>query len=116
MLEFLPDHIRKGLAAARQREARRKSRLRLQVGDAIFPVLRLWEDGLALDARLTPHLRGHVDLYDGANHIQRCLIIASAQEGDDLICTFKRATAVHDRAALDYWRDENAPVALLPKG
>lgn len=116
MLEFLTKDIREGLEAARLRDRRKKSRLRVQVGDAVFPVLRLWEDGLALDASLTPHLRGLVDVYDGANHILQCLIIASAEDGGELVCTFKRSTLIGgDGPALDYWRDENAPVGLLPK-
>ncbi len=116
MLEFLTKDIRDGLEAARLRDRRKKSRLRVHVGDAVFPVLRLWEDGLALDASLTPHLRGLVDIYDGATHILQCLIVASATDGGDLVCTFKRATPIGaDRPALDYWRDENAPVGLLPR-
>ena len=115
MLEFLPKEISEGLDLARARRAARKSRLRVQLGDAVFPITRLWHDGFALDAGLSPALRGHVDIYDGARHIFRCLIVASKAENGDLICEFKRATAVSERAPLDYWRDENAPVALLPK-
>ncbi|MBC2837512.1 hypothetical protein [Paragemmobacter straminiformis] len=115
MLEFLPREVREGLEAARKATLRRKSRLRVQVGGAVFPVLRFWEDGMALDAKLTPHLRGLVDVYDGANHIFQCLIVASSQDGGELICGFKRSTAVLDRPALDYWHDENAPVGYLPK-
>jgi hypothetical protein len=115
MLEFLPQDLRDGLDAARARENRRKSRLRLQVGEAVFPVLRLWDDGLALDATLTPHLRGHVDVYDGARHVMQCLIIASTVENGVLMCDFKRSTVVADRAPLDFWKDENAPVGFLPR-
>lgn len=115
MLEFLPQDIREGLDAARKREARRRSRLRVQVGDAVFPILRFWDNGFALDGTLTPHLRGLVDVYDGANHIFQCLIVASVTENGDLVCEFKRSTAVQDKAPLDFWRDENAPVAYLPR-
>jgi hypothetical protein len=115
MLEYLPQYVREGLEAARMRELKRKSRLRVQVGGAVFPILRFWDAGFALDAKLTPHLRGLVDVYDGANHIFQCLIVASTTEEGELVCEFKRSTAVLDRPALDYWRDENAPVALIPK-
>ena len=115
MLEFLPKDIADGLAMARSREATRKSRLRVQVGEAVFPVLRFWHDGFAMDAAMTPKLRGLVDVYDGANHIFQCLIVASTTEDGELVCEFKRSTAVLDRPALDYWRDENAPVGYLPK-
>ena len=78
MLEFLPKDIVEGLAMARNREAARKSRLRVQVGEAVFPVLRFWHDGFAMDAVLTPKLRGLVDVYDGSRHIFQCLIVASS--------------------------------------
>jgi hypothetical protein len=115
MLEFLPKDISDGLEAARRRDLKRRSRLRVQVGEAVFPVLRLWDDGFALDAELTPHLRGHVDVYDGSRHLWHCLIVASTLENGALICEFKRSTAVTDRPALDFWKDENAPAGLLPR-
>jgi len=114
MLEFFHKDLAEAMRAAQGAQGRRKSRLRLRVGDAVYPVLRMWHDGLALDARLTPNLRGLVDVYDGANHIFHCLIVASATDGDVLTCEFKRATPVQDRGALDFWQDENAPVAYLP--
>ncbi|MBM3615936.1 MAG: hypothetical protein FJX28_11035 [Alphaproteobacteria bacterium] len=115
MLEFLPKDIVEGLAMARNREAARKSRLRVQVGEAVFPVLRFWHDGFAMDAVLTPKLRGLVDVYDGSRHIFQCLIVASSEEHGQIVYEFKRNTAVRDSAPLDYWRDEHAPVGYLPK-
>ena len=116
MLEFLPKEVREGLEAARKRDLKRKSRLRVQVGDAVYPVLRFWQDGFALDGDLAPgRLRGLVDLYDGPRHVLQCLIVASTAENGELVCDFKRATAVSDRAPLDFWREENAPVGYLPK-
>ena len=116
MLEFLPNYVREGLEAARQRDQKRRSRLRVQVGEAVFPVLRFWHDGFALDADLSPgKLRGLVDVYDGSRHVLQCLIVASGIENGELVCDFKRATVVSDRAPLDFWRDENAPVGYLPR-
>ena len=115
ILEFLPPEVRAGLDAARLRQNRARSRLRVHVGDAVFPVLRSWTDGFALQAEHAPHLRGLVDLYDGSRHILQCLIVASSVEGGELICEFKRATMITDRAALDYLRDENAPIAYIGK-
>ncbi len=115
MLEFLSKEVAEGLALAQKRAARRKSRLRIHVGGEIYPVLRLWEDGLALDAGQIPALRGLIDLYDGGRHISQCLIIASEAENGELICDFKRSTAVADHAPRDYWLDENAPAAYLPR-
>ena len=115
MLEFFQKDLTDALQAARRHVQRKKSRLRVQVGGVVYPVLRMSRDGMVLDATLAPHLRGLVDVYDGANQILQCLIVASTTDGDELICDFKRATAVSDRAPLDFWRDENAPVAFLPK-
>jgi len=115
MLEFLPKEIAEGLAQARKRENSRKSRLRVQVGEAVFPVLRFWHDGFALDADLAPKLRGLVDVYDGSRHIFQCLIVASAVEDGQLVCEFKRNTAVRESAPLDYWREEHAPIGYLPR-
>ena len=115
MFEFLPKEVRDGLEAARKRDRSRKTRLRVQLGEAVFPVLRLWDDGFALDADHAPRLRGLVDVYDGSRHICQCLIVASSIEGGELICDFKRSTLAVDRPALDFWRDENAPVGYLTR-
>lgn len=115
MLEFLPKEVREGLEAARKRDRTRKSRLRVQLGEAVFPVLRLWDEGFALDADRTPRLRGLVDVYDGTRHLCQCLIVASTIENGELICEFKRSTPAEDGPALDFWRDENAPVGYLTK-
>jgi hypothetical protein len=115
MLEFFPKELRDGLAVAQLSRAKKKSRLRVEVAGKTYPVLRFWHDGLSIDAEHTPHLRGLVDIYDGAKHIFQCLIVASETDGSELTCSFKRATAVFDRPALDYERDENAPVGYLSK-
>ncbi len=115
MLEFFPKELRDGLAYAQQSRARKKSRLRMEVDGVTYPVLRFWHDGLTMGAEHSQHLRGLVDVYDGARHIYQCLIVASEVDGDELVCEFKRATAVFDRPALDYEYDENAPVGYLPK-
>jgi hypothetical protein len=61
------------------------------------------------------HLRGIVDVYDGARHVSQCLIMASDIEGGELVCRLKWATAARQSAALDYERDEGAPAAYLPR-
>ncbi len=115
MLEFLPKEVREGLEAARMRDLKKRSRLRVELAGQIYPILRFWEDGFAVDAGHTSHLRGLVDIYDGSRHIFQALIIASTVENGELICDFKRSTAVAEKAPLDFWRDENAPVGFLPK-
>ncbi len=113
-MQFLPKEVQDGLDAARKGKMARKSRLRVQLGTQVFPILNFWKDGFALDGALASHLRGLVDVFDGARHEFQCLIVASRQDGDMLICDFKRATRVVGGPALDYFRDENAPVGLLP--
>jgi len=115
MLEFLSKDVRDGLDMARKAQERRKSKLRVQVGDAVYPVLRFWHDGFVLDGALTSHLRGLVDVYDGSRHVFQCLIMAATAEGGEITCEFKRLTRVADKAPLDFWLDPALPVALLPK-
>jgi hypothetical protein len=115
MSDFLPKEVRAGLEEARKRDLRKRSRLRVLVGDEVYPILRFWEDGFALDADQVAHLRGLVDIYDGSRHLWQSLIIASEVEAGELICVMKRSTAAADRAPIDYVRDENAPVGYLPR-
>ncbi len=115
MLEFLSSEVLAGLEAARKLRERKASRLRIQVGEAVYPVLRFWHDGCVLDGKLTPRLRGLVDVYDGSRHLFQGLIVAATVDGDEITCEFKRLTPVTDRAALDFWRDESLPVGYLPK-
>lgn len=113
MLEFLPQELREGFALAQSRRARR-SRLRVQLGEAVFPVLSLSEEAMVLDAAKVPRLRGMVDVYDGARHILQGLIVAAQIENGRLVCTFKRSNRVSETPPLDYPRDENAPPGYLP--
>lgn len=115
MSDHLSREIRAELDAARKRDLRRRSRLRIMAGDDIYPVLRTFAEGFTLDAEEVVHLRGIVDLYDGARHLSQCLIVASDVEGGELICRMKWQTTVTDRAPLDYVRDEGAPVGYLPR-
>lgn len=113
MTDFLPKEVREGLEAARRAELRKKSHLRVRVGEDVYRVLRFWDGGFALEAETAPHLRGLVDLYNGGVHLYQCLIVASAEEDGEMRFEFKRNTAAVDRAPLDFVRDENAPVALI---
>lgn len=114
-MEILPKEL---LAALRDGEAagkRRRSRLRVVAGEHSYVVLRRWKGGFALDAAGVAQLRGLVELHEGGRHMATCLIVASAIEAGELICTAKRETAVRDRAALDFVRDEAAPMAFLSR-
>lgn len=107
--------VREGLEAARIAGLKKASRLRVMVGDDQYPVLRMWDTGFAVEMDAVPHLRGLVDLYDGARHLYQCLIVASEEEGGEMVYEFKRNTFVADRPPLDFYRDPEAPVALLGK-
>lgn len=117
MLEFLPQEVRQALAAqSARRQGLRRRRLSLHLGDAVFPIRRLWDSGFAVDADRLSRLRGFAEIHEGPTHLLSCLIVASQIENGELICTFKRATPASVSAALDYERDVASPVALLPPG
>ncbi|RYG92704.1 hypothetical protein EU803_00940 [Loktanella sp. IMCC34160] len=113
MSDFLPEAVRKGLEDARKAALRRSSRLCVHVDDKVYRVLRLWDGGFSTDAEDAPHLRGYVDLYDGMRHLSSCLVVASEQQGDEMVFEFKWNTAVSDRPAADFVREQDAPVALI---
>ncbi len=115
MTTFLPKEVREGLELARKRDLKKKARLRVAVGDEVFPVLEFRDRGFALDIDNAPKLRGLVDLYDGGRHLYQCLIVASEEDGTLMRYEFKRSTAAVDRAPLDFARDETAPIALLER-
>lgn len=115
MSEYLPKEVRAGLELARKANQKKKCRMRVRAGGHDFTILRYWDDGFSLDMCDAPSLRGLVDVYDGAEHMSQCLIVASAEEAGEMVYEFKRATAVLDKAPLDYSAEPDAPVALIEK-
>lgn len=115
MTTFLSHEVQAGLDAARKAERRRTSRLSLQAGSQSYRVLRAWEGGFALESEVAPHLRGLVDLYEGARLVSQCLIVASEEEADEIRFEYKRVTEATDEQPLDFERAPNAPVGLLGK-
>lgn len=113
MTTYLPKELQEGLWAARLATLKKTSRLRVQVDDAFYPVLRLWREGFAVEDATTPKLRGLVDLYEGGRHLYQCLIVASDADAGEMRYEFKRNTAIADHAALDFYRDPDAPAGLL---
>ncbi|MFT6675780.1 MAG: hypothetical protein ACJAVM_001973 [Sulfitobacter sp.] len=113
---FFSKEVQEGLDAARRESLRKASRLRIDVGGVYYPVLRMWKTGFAVDAEDAPHLRGLVDLFDGANHLFQCLIVASEEDAGEMRYEFKRATPVAHAAALDFERAPNAPMGLIADG
>jgi len=114
MITFLPQDLLDGLDQARTRARRKAARLRVVVGEDSFAVLETRANGFALDREDAPKLRGLVDLYEGGRHLSQCLIVASEEDGALMRYEFKRITPATDRAPLDFVRDEEAPLALLP--
>jgi len=113
MLESLPQSIWNELHAAQRKAERRRSRLRVEVGGERFRILRMSAAGFVVEMASTPPLRGLVDLYDGSRHLSQCLIMASEENGDEMVYDFKRNTTVPDGAPLDFERPDDAPIALL---
>ncbi|UWQ91024.1 hypothetical protein QEZ52_03290 [Aliisedimentitalea scapharcae] len=113
MTTYVPKEVQAGLEAARLAGLKKTSRVRVMVGDDLYPVLRLWKTGFAVEAEAVPSLRGLVDLYDSGRHLYQCLIIASEEDGGEMQYEFKRSTLAADRAPLDFFRDPDAPIALL---
>ncbi len=113
MSEYLPVNVRQELEMARKQKLRKKSRMRVSVGDQQFTILRYWDEGFALDADDAPHLRGLVDVFDGARHLSQCLIIASEEDAGEMVYEFKRATPHVETAPKDYEIADDLPVGLL---
>lgn len=113
MITFLPKDILDGLHHAREQDMVKKARIRVRVGEEVFPVIRLSKNGFSLPIS-APRLRGLVDLYEGTKHLAQCLIVASSEEEGEMRYEYKRRTETSDRPAVDFERDEEAPIALLP--
>jgi len=104
--------IQDGLDKARISAMKKSSRLRVNLGTKVLPVLRMWKTGFALEAD-APALRGFVDLYDGSVHLFQCLIVTSEEESGERRYEFKRATAVCEKPAVDFEILDHAPVGLI---
>lgn len=112
MEAFFSKEIQAGLEQARASSLKKASRIRLNAAGKLYPVLRLWKTGFAMQVG-APDLRGRVDIYDGSLHLFHCLIVTSEEDADERRYEFKHVTAASDKAAVDYERAENAPAALI---
>lgn len=113
MTTYLPKEIQDGLDAARVKAMRKSSRLRVVADDVAYPILSMRENGFSVALDGVPHLRGLVDVQDGARPLWQCLIVASEEDGLQMHYEFKRQTAVTDRPALDFERSADAPAGYL---
>ena len=116
MSEYLPKDVRDGLilsgSLSRPKKTTTKTksransnampRLRVEVGGQSFTILKYSEQGFSVRAEDAPRLPGFVDLYDGAEHLSRCLVVATTEEGGERSYEFKRRQAIHAHAPLDY--------------
>ena len=113
MYDHLPDAVREGLKAARLKAQRQSARLSVRDGEESYRILRMWDDGFALDVAACDKLRGRVDIYDGPRHLYQCLIVSSQPDGDECIFEFKWLSPVADRPAPDFVRPDFVPAGLL---
>ena len=113
MEAHLSPDVLAGLQRART-EARHKSkRLRVCVEGQEFPILRMWDGGFALSAEDAMHLRGTVEVRDGARDLYECLIICFEQDGHEITYEVKRLQRADGERPLDFVRPDDAPIALL---
>ncbi len=110
---YFSEDVLTGMRRAEDKARHKKNRLRIKVGEEVYPVLRSWSGGFSLPVEQAPSLRGFVDLYDGAKHLSQCLIIYSEVESGEMIYEYKRHTAVGKAMPVDFVQDPHAPVALL---
>ena len=113
MSTFLPPDVQAGLDAARKKAWKQNHRLRVQVGDQVYRVLKAWDDGFVLDRGVAPHLRGRVALFDGPRLLSHCLIIASEEDGDTMRFEYKHISDANETQPVDFVRAPDAPVALI---
>lgn len=73
------------------------------------------EDGLAVDAKMTPPLRGLVDIFEGATHLYQALIVASERDGGLMRYKFKRNAPALRAAPPDFELSHPQPAGLLPE-
>ena len=113
MTTYLPPEVQAGLDAARKRAWRNTHRLRVHDGSNMYRVIAAWEGGFSLDKTAAQHLRGRVDLYDGATRLAQCLIMAAEEDGEEMRFEYKQLTGANDEQPLDFAREADAPVALI---
>ena len=113
MSTFLSKEIQDGLDKAHARKKRRKALHRVRFDGSMYPVIELWENGFSVESENASKMRGLVDIFEGPNHLSRCLIIASDEQNGEVKFEFKRRTLAEDQAPLDFVLPSDAPIALL---
>lgn len=116
MTTFLPRDVQLSLEAAQKQALRKRSRLRVHVGDQTYPILQFRDGLFSVDADTAPKLRGLVDIFEGGRHLYQALIVTSREEDGERVFDFKRNTMTADGPALDFWIEPDAPKGLLTTG
>ncbi len=115
MSTFLSREVQAGLEAAQKQAMRKRSRLRVHVGEDVFPILQFQDSTFTVDADMAPQLRGLVDIYDGGRHLYQALIVTSREEAGERVFEFKRNTVAANSAPRDFYTEPDAPIALLSR-
>lgn len=113
MTTFVSPDVQRGIDTARKSSFSKRSRLRLHVGDAVIPIVSLNAENFSVDADHAPHMRGLVDIFDGARHLAQALIVTSHEENGLRVFEIKRSTKAAQAPAIDYWVSPDAPKGLL---
>lgn len=90
-----------------------RHRMRIRVGKQEFTILRHWTEGFSVRSEDAPHVRGLVDVYDGARHVSQCLIVATGEDAGEMSYEYKRRTPLMDGPPADYERAAGVPVGLI---
>ena len=112
MSTFLSKDVLAGLKAAQKTDLKKKNCFHVEFNKVRYPVLLLKQGGFCLQADMAPEIRGLIDLYDGDEHLQQCLIVASKQESGVVHFEFKRRTATTTIAPKDFYQEKSV-VALI---
>ena len=113
MSTFLPKEVINSLADAKRETKRRETKHRVKFNGKMYPLNRFWDSGFSLDLEYAPNMRGLVDVFEGQNHIKRCLVVASEQSDVEMTYEYKLMTEVSAQAPVDFVKPVTSPVALL---
>jgi len=113
MDNFLSRDILSGLSKARAKPKDRKHRLRLRVGNEVFPLIDAWKGGFSVARADCPNLRGFVELFDGSRHLASCLVICAHQDDEVMRYEYKRVTRAALETPKDFAIDASAPAGLI---
>ena len=111
---FLPRDVLDGLERARHRHRLATGgKLRIQVGEAWYPIRSYSSTGFDVPLDVAPKLRGRVEIHDGPRMICTALIVAAMPDGDLMRYEYKRTTPARMTAPLDYERAGDLPSGYL---